>query len=508
MTPSSLAAKYSRRAALRTIGAAASAWTLLPSTRLTAAERRWPEFRLRFDPALSTTPYSGRVYVFLSAIAGEPRLADDWFQPEPLLARDVRDLRPGDEVVLSPSDPQTLRHPADWSTFDPAAHRAQGVMRLNPWERRVGRGTGNGFSSATPVETGHGPLTLNCDQLVPATAWPEAPGCRLLSVPSARLSAFHGRQVQLLGMVRLPASYNVRPTQRFPVLFTIPGFGGTARDGFRKDPVTETNTLGVEFIRVTLDPDCPLGHHVFADSASNGPWSTALVREFLPALAAEYRVLDEPRGRLLTGHSSGGWSSLWLQTAWPDLFGGVWSTAPDPVDFRDFQRINIYQPGENAYRDPMGARRPLARRGEQVALWFDDFCRREDVLGPGGQLHSFEAVFSPRGDDGRPRLLWNRGSGDIQPEIAAAWTAFDIRQILQDRWAEIRPQLAGKLHVHMGSLDTFYLDGATALLQNSLRELGSDAVVELHAGRDHGSLLTPELRQRMRQEMAETVHRG
>ncbi len=37
-----------------------------------------------------------------------------------------------------------------------------------------------------------------------------------------------------------------------------------------------------------------------------------------------------------SGHSSGGWSSLWLQIEHPEVFGGVWSLAPDPVDFRDF----------------------------------------------------------------------------------------------------------------------------------------------------------------------------
>ena len=98
---------------------------------------------------------------------------------------------------------------------------------------------------------------------------------------------------------------------------------------------------------MTLDPSCPRGHHVFADSANNGPVGQALVEEFLPELDRQYRTVGKPAARFLTGHSSGGWSSLWLQVTYPEVFGGVWSTAPDPVDFRDYQQVNLYQPDQN-----------------------------------------------------------------------------------------------------------------------------------------------------------------
>ncbi len=51
----------------------------------------------------------------------------------------------------------------------------------------------------------------------------------------------------------------------------------------------------------------------------------------------------------------------------------------------------------------------------EVALLYRNFDAMEQVLGPGGQLHSFEAVFSPRGEDGKPMLLWNRKTGEIDP---------------------------------------------------------------------------------------------
>ena len=190
-----------------------------------------------------------------------------------------------------------------------------------------------------------------------------------------------------------------------------------------------------------------------------------------------------------------------MQVTYPETFGGVWSTAPDPVDFRDFQRINLYQPGVNMYVDEAGERRPLAIRRGQVALWYEDFDWMEHVLGPGGQLHSFEAVFSPRSEDGRPLRVWDRHTGVVDTAAARRWEPYDIRLVLERNWDELGPRLSGKLNVFMGSEDTFLLDGATRLLKESLARLGSDAVVEIHEGRDHGSLMTRTLRDRIRSEM-------
>jgi hypothetical protein len=291
---------------------------------------------------------------------------------------------------------------------------------------------------------------------------------------------------------------------KLPVLYIIPGFGGdhTRAANFLDEPRME---FGANFIRVLLDPDCGTGHHVFADSAANGPRGTALVEEFIPHIERAFPAIADPRVRLLNGHSSGGWSSLWLQVSYPDFFGGTWSTSPDPVDFRDFQRINIYAPGENMFRDRAGNRRPIARMGNAPSLYYDDFSRMDDVLGWGSQLSSFEAVFSPLDRDGRPRKLWNRTTGAIDPEVAKTWDAYDIRLIIERNWPVLGPKLKGKLHVFMGDLDTFYLEGASKLLKESLARLGSDAVVEIVPDRDHGTLLDVELAERIDRQMQAAV---
>ncbi len=228
-----------------------------------------------------------------------------------------------------------------------------------------------------------------------------------------------------------------------------------------------------------------------------------MIEELIPHIEKQFRGLGVPGARFVTGHSSGGWSSLWLQVTYPDFFGGVWSTAPDPVDFRDFQQINIYKQGANMFVDDAGKRRPIARRNGKPVIFYKPFSDMEVVMGHGGQLQSFEAVSSERGADGKPMPLWNRQTGDIDPAVAKSWERYDIRLVIERNWNTLAPKLAGKLHVYMGSEDTFYLEGATVLLKESLTRLGSDAVVEIFPGRDHGTLMARVMRDRIAKEMAE-----
>lgn len=470
-----------------------------------------PAFEVTFDKQARAEPYTGRVYLLFSKQAAEPRMGPSWFNPEPFVAKDVENWKPGEVLTLDAANSGTLHaFPKPLAELDLRGDKVQAVARFNPFDRNVGTGPGNGYSATVVLPTANGDsaaVRLTIDKVVAERAFPENKWCKLLDVRSRRLSEFHQRDVSLKAAVLLPASYENQPERRYPVIFNVPGFGGTHFAGARGEPIKEENEGGVEFIRVMLDPSCPLGHHVFADSANNGPVGTALVAEFIPELDRRFRTVAQPTGRFLTGHSSGGWSTLWLQVAYPDTFGGTWSTAPDPVDFRDFQRINLYRPGENMYRDEKGARRPLARSGERVLLWYDDFDKMETTLGYGGQLHSFEAVFSPRGPDGKPVLVWNRETGAVDTAAAKAWEKYDIRLIVETRWKELGAKLAGKLQVIMGESDTFYLDGATRRLQESLRRLESDAVVEMVPGKDHFNLLSPDLLKRIRGEMTRSFLR-
>src|SRR5205823_178779 len=138
-----------------------------------------------------------------------------------------------------------------------------------------------------------------------------------------------------------------------------------------------------------------------------------------------------------------------------------------------------YAPKANVFTDEKGHERPIARLGGKPALYYKPFSDMEVVMGRGGQLFSFEAVFSPKGKDGLSCKLWDRTTGVVDPAVAEAWRRYDIRLVLEQNWPKLAPRLAGKLHIYMGGEDTFYLEGATRLLGDTLKKLGSDAVVEI-----------------------------
>lgn len=129
------------------------------------------------------------------------------------------------------------------------------------------------------------------------------------------------------------------------------------------------------------------------------------------------------------------------------------------------------------------------RQGNSIKLLLKDFAGMEDVLGPGGQMQSFEAVFGPRGEDGVPVPLWDRRTGKIDPETVKAWRRYDITDKVRREWKTLGPKVAGKITVITGDADNFYLNGATELLKRALAELGSDARVIIEPERDHGTIM-------------------
>jgi S-formylglutathione hydrolase FrmB len=465
------------------------------------------EFHVTFDKSVSDQPFTGRVFVMLSKRdIGGVYPGVSWFQPEPFFAKDVKGWKPGEPLVIGTD---ALAFPAPPAKLPAGSYSVQAVMDFDRGSIHFSAADGNGYGKAVRRELNgaeSGPVELKIDQVYKGQrTFKETDRVKLVEVESKLLTAFHGRPVTLRAGVVLPKSFHDSLNKRYPVIYEIPGFGGDHFGAVRRNA---GEVGGIEVLYVVLDPSCRLGHHVFADSANNGPCGKALIEELIPQIEKQYRGLGIPAGRAVTGHSSGGWSSLWLQVAYPDFFGGVWSTAPDPIDFRDFQRINIYRKGENMFKDPEGNDRPLARSGAKPIIFYKPFSDMEVVMGHGGQLVSFEAVFSERGADGKPKQLWDRKTGAIDPEVARSWERYDIRLVLERNWKTLGPKLAGKIHVYMGDQDTFYLEGATVLLKESLKQLGSDAVVELFPGKNHGSLMDAKLRDRIAKEMAEQFRKA
>ncbi len=302
-----------------------------------------------------------------------------------------------------------------------------------------------------------------------------------IHVKSALLSAFWNQDVSIEAHVLLPDSYYKEPGRRYPVFYWIQGFGGVGEvsvsDGL--DWQRPMRALHEEFITVFLNGMFNGGHQEFADSANNGPWGAALTTEFIPVAEAHLRAIGTAQTRFVGGHSSGGWSALWLQTTYPDVFGAEWSLSPDPVDFRNFCGPDLTRsPPENFFTDPAG--HPYVIDGQAMSEFVDQ---------PGwvrAQFTSFEAVFSPRDASGAPKPLFDRRNGAIDADVAQYWDAhYDISRILRENWPALGPKLRGKLHVIVGTKDQFNLAPPVELLAAELRELGSDADIEFVPGANH-----------------------
>lgn len=461
-------------------------------------------------PGLATHA-SGRLIVFVERADGPDtpggRIDFSPFAPSSasIAAREVVDLQPG---RIASVDGETDVFPAPLSALPAGTYRVQAVLDRNHDYPYGGRGPGDLVSKTVtftlpgrlPVVTLDAELPAEADEgpdlahVAPATRAKLAPvlgRVQPVDVRSTALSAFRGTPTSVRGWVALPPGYDGKA--RFPTVYSDGGFGRTlayARISALMAAADMAEGVSPPMIWVFLDHSGPTGTHEFADSANTGPWGKALTEEVIPALESRYAMDAKPGGRFLTGHSSGGWSTLWLQVRYPKLFGGSWPTSPDPADFHDFTNVDLYRADANFYQDAAGKPVPIVRMDGKVVATTEQFARAEAVLGPaGGQLASFEWVFSPRGADGKPVPLFDRATGKIDPAVAAYWRDhFDVAHIVVRDAARLKPDLAGKLHLTVGTADTFYLDGPARRLEAAMRAAGIPAGFTYLPGKTHFDL--------------------
>ncbi len=445
-----------------------------------------------------THPVSGRLIVLVSSGTDAKDLNADPFQggSSYIAAKEVETWMPGTTVDV---DADEIAYPEGLSHAKPGDYQIQAVLDTRHDYVYSGRQPGD-LSSEVITLRGFDPLhgidqTLVVSEVVPEESKPHAENKDIhpFSLRSKSLSQFWGYDIFIRGYVVTPPSYSIHPKERYPTVYWTHGFGGTYE---RIEPSAERFFRSMsekkmpEMIWVVLDESCPHGTHEFADSVNNGPWGRALTTELIPDLEAHYRMDAKPSGRFLQGHSSGGWATLWLQTRYPKIFGGTWSTSPDPSDFHDFTGIDLYAPHANVYRRPDGSAYPLVRDKGKVLATFEQFAKQEEVLGSyGGQIASFDWVFSPRGQDGKPEQMFNRETGDVNSDVVAYWRDhYDIAHLIAANWKTLAPNLKGKIHLIVGTADTFYLDGPAHKLQAVLDGLHADAHFTFIPGRTHMDL--------------------
>ncbi|QNI32972.1 enterochelin esterase [Alloacidobacterium dinghuense] len=466
--------------------------TLLFAATALAQQSQHLFFRVTIGPEISA-PASGRLLVFLAPGTGTKEVDMNQFQPSEVYvaAKEILYLKPGEAVDIDTDD---LAFPAAFSSLKPGDYQAQAVLDVNHTYTYGGRGEGDLISdvialqSWTPGEGSQPSLVLNSK--APARQTPKLPlppevqkaaddHTQPADFISPSLTKFSGRETRIRAWIILPPGYSDKAEEKFPTVYWTHGFGGNLISAKAQGQMIYARMAQGKMppmIWVMLDESLATGTHEFADSVNNGPWGAALTTEFIPWIESKYRMDAKPSGRFLQGHSSGGWASLQLQVNYPKIFGGTWSTSPDPSDFHNFSQIDLYASHANLYHRSDGSAFPIIRDHEKIMATMEELAKQERVLGVyGGQLASFEWVFSPRGADGRPLKMFNRDTGDVDPSVIAYWhDHYDLANIVSTDWAARGKDLKGKIHLIVGTADTFYLDGAAHKFEAVLKGFDAD----------------------------------
>ncbi len=456
----------------------------------TAQDSAGYRFELSYPSSVHSGPITGRMFlVFASSEEREPRLQVSRYGV-PFFGVDVEGLEPGEPV---PFDATTPGYPPTSMADLPAgAYQVQAVLSVysefrrsdghtlwihdDQWEGQDWRRSpGNLYSEPVRVDIGPGAtgtVTLSTDRVLPPVQIPpDTEWVKHFRIRSEILSEFWGRDIWLGMTVLLPRDYDRNPETRYPTVYNQGHFSLRPPLGFREGSDLYEAWMADDFprfIAVTLQHPSPYFDDSYAvNSANNGPYGDAIHQELIPEFERRFRAIPEGWARVLTGGSTGGWESFALQVFYPDFYGGSWAFAPDPLDFRNVEGIDIYADRNAFYKEHEWYRAPTINTRDNMTgealLTSRQRNRMELVNGTHGrsgeQLDIWSAVFGPVGEDGYFKPLFDKRTGVIDPSVAEYWREhFDLRHILERDWATLGPKLVGKLHTGVGLMDNFFLD--------------------------------------------------
>jgi hypothetical protein len=483
-------------------------------------------FAVSFPGAQSAEPLEGRLLLILSTDPSEePRLQiSNSVRTQMIFGLDVDALKPGQSAVLDDAAfgyPVRYLHdvpPGDYvvqvvlhkyETF----HRADGHTVKLPMDRGEGQhwqlAPGNLYSTPRKItlQAGGEPVPIVLDQTIPPIPDPkDTPYIRHIKIQSALLTEFWGRPMFLSANVLVPEGFDRHPSAHFPLMIfedhfnddfhnlrTTPPDPDLKPDYSERFHISGYNRIqqeeGYKFYQQWIAPNFPrflvaqINHanpyyddSYAVNSANLGPYGDAIESELIPAIEKTFRGIGQGWARFVYGGSTGGWESLAVQMFYPDHYNGAFVACPDPVDFRAFTNTDLYsdknmffvsgphmrveQPGE---RDYLGRTLTSTRQINQYELALGSHGRS------GEQFDIWQAVYGPVGSDGYPQAIFNKETGDIDPATAAYWKAhYDLSAILQKNWVTLGPKLAGKIHVYVGSADTYFLNDAVYYLEDVL----------------------------------------
>jgi len=504
-------------------------WFLLSACQIQSAadQEQGPSFSVSFDAEFTDSPQSGRLLLLLATHADEePRfLVDNSVDSQLVFGLNVQDWHGGTAVVI---DKDAIGFPlADLSEVPAGTYYAQALLNRYkdfhlgngkvvslPPDRGEGqqwnRKPGNFYSEPVQIdidESGSGTFTLVIDQEVPEIEPPEdTEYVKHIRMRSKLLSDFWGEDIYLGAHVLLPKGFDEHPEARYPLMISHGHFPADF-DGFRTEPpdpdlepdyserfdVHGYNIIQQQeaysfyqtwisddfprFIVIEIQHPTPYYDDSYAvNSANQGPYGDALTYELIPYVEDQFRGIGEGWARFTYGGSTGGWEAMAVQVFYPDEYNGAFIACPDPIDFRAYLTVNIYEDNNAYWYDSQFQTLPRPGHRDnlgQIHASQYDYNRLEAVLGDRGrsgqQYDIWEATYSPMGEDGYPVRLWDKHTGEIDHDVAEYWREhYDLRHILERDWASLGPKLEGKLHIYVGDMDNYYLNNAVYLTEKFL----------------------------------------
>ncbi len=315
------------------------------------------------------------------------------------------------------------------------------------------------------------------EEIPPITPVADSEYIKHIRIQSEMLTAFWGRPMYLQDNVLVPHGFDKDAATQYNARFGITGYEYIQQKEAHDFYQQWVSDDFPRFIAIEIQHQNPYYDDSYAvNSANLGPYGDAITYELIPHVEAMFNGVGEGWGRFLYGGSTGGWEALAVQVFYPKEYNGCFAACPDPIDFRAYTVVNLYE-DKNAYYSE-GAFKKTVRPGRRdgkglIQSSLRQMNRREMALGSkgrsGDQWDIWQAVYSPAGEDGYPKPIWNKETGEIDREVAEYWREnYDLSHIMKRDWASIGEDLEGKVHLYCGDMDNYYLNNAVVLTEEFL----------------------------------------
>jgi hypothetical protein len=503
-----------------------SIFSIFVTTKSSAQNASSPKFEITFPASLDKGPIDGRLLLLIStSTEGEPRFQiNEDLNTQQVFGVDVDGWKPGEAKMMDQGAYGYPRRsladvPAGDYTVQALLHRYETFKRADghtvklPMDRGEGQqwnsAPGNLYSTPRRMRIdAHTPISIALDKVIPPIEPPrDTKYIKHIKIQSERLTKFWGRPMHLGAHVLLPEGFDSHPEARYPLVIFHGHFPANF-GGFREQPpdpnlkpdynqrfkISGYNRIVQEhahqfykewtgpnfprFIIIEIQHANPYYDDSYAvNSANLGPYGDAITYELIPEIEKRFRGIGQGWARFLYGGSTGGWEAMAVQVFYPEEYNGSWAACPDPIDFRAYTVVNIYEHENAYYADSKWKRMPRPGKRNylgELSATVEDMNHMELALGTnsrsGGQWDIWQAVYSPVGSDGYPKPIWDKLTGKIDRSVAEYWREnYDLVHILKRDWAKLGPRLAGKINIYVGEADNFFLNNAVYLAEDFLK---------------------------------------